>query len=120
VTAIRVTRPATRWRDLLRRYRILIDGREVGRLRRDATQQYPVLPGSHTVQARIDWTGSPELPVTVEEGQVLDLVVRPRSPTRWLSIPDHLKLFFGRDRWLILEVQPRSVQSSERLGETPP
>lgn len=45
--------------DKLRRYRILVDGNEVGRLGEKGRLSYPVSEGPHTIEARIDWCASP-------------------------------------------------------------
>jgi hypothetical protein len=77
-------------RDRGRSYRIEIDGRRVGKLRRGETAKYPVTPGTHTVRARIDWTGSPALPVEVSADAPARVVVGPAGlPYEfWLAIGD--------------------------------
>jgi hypothetical protein len=45
-------------RDMLRSYQVIIDGREVGRLRRRQTGRYEVEPGHHDITIGIDWNGS--------------------------------------------------------------
>jgi hypothetical protein len=78
-------------RDRGRAYWIKIDGKRVGKLRRGETAKYPVAPGPHTVQARIDWTGSPVLPVDVSADAPTRVVVSPAGlPYEfWLAIGYH-------------------------------
>lgn len=57
------------WRNRARGFRLLLDGKEVGKIANDASEEYPVEPGVHTLQCKIDWCSSPELEVTVKEGE---------------------------------------------------
>jgi hypothetical protein len=75
-------------RDRGRVYWIKIDGKRAGKLRRGETAKYPVPPGPHTVQARIDWTGSPVLSVDVSPDAPTRVVVGPAGLPHefWLAI----------------------------------
>lgn len=66
-----------RWQDRFRAYTIVIDGEEVGRLRAGSTVTLPITAGTHTVQLTIDWTGSNELELTINEADEVRLVVAP-------------------------------------------
>ena len=66
-----------RWQDRLRAYTIVIDGEEVGRVRAGSTVTVPITAGTHTVQLTIDWTGSNELELTINEADEVRLVVAP-------------------------------------------
>ena len=68
VGSVRVTRSGDSRRDRYRAYRVLIDGRPVGRIRRGQSVTRDVAPGSHTVQIRIDWCASPEVVIDVAAG----------------------------------------------------
>jgi hypothetical protein len=74
---IRVKR-GTAYRDYLRRYRVMIDGHEVGKIRNDEVLDFAVDPGEHTVRLTIAWTGSPDVAVTVEPGELATLATRAR------------------------------------------
>jgi hypothetical protein len=63
--------------DFFRRYRILVDDVEVASLKEGETARVDVAPGSHAVQARIDWVRTPALHVTVRRDEAVHLVVRP-------------------------------------------
>lgn len=47
--------------------KVLVDGQVVARLWRGSSAHIRVKPGSHRVQARMDWCRSPELEVFVGE-----------------------------------------------------
>jgi hypothetical protein len=72
-----VDRPSAGSRNLLRRYNIKVDGELVGTIRRGGRLAVEVSPGSHHVEARIDWTGSPRVEVNVVDGTDAHLTVRP-------------------------------------------
>lgn len=70
---IRITR-ASQYADGARAYRIVIDGVERGKIKRGETKEFEVENGVHTVCAKMDWCGSPELCVEVNDS-VVELVV---------------------------------------------
>lgn len=81
-TTIRVTRLRTGYRDRLRRYRVLVDGLTIGRLRRGESVEVPVSAGRHTVRVKIDWTGSPTEVVDVAEGTTESFECEPSGLAR--------------------------------------
>ena len=85
-----IERERLAWMDTLRSYRVLVDGEMVGRLRNGETREYPLRPGRHTVQVRIDWTGSEPEVVNALEGHPVHLMVRWRgnlfSRRRYLAL----------------------------------
>lgn len=72
-----VRRPPGGARDLLRKYWIEVDGTRVGTLSRGDTAEFAVVPGTHRVRARIDWTGSAPLRLELAPGEVVRLRVEP-------------------------------------------
>lgn len=73
-----VWRPGGVWqRDLLRSYRLEVDGEPRGTIRRGQILELEVPAGRHAVRARIDWTGSPDIVVDVEPGASVTVVVKP-------------------------------------------
>jgi hypothetical protein len=55
--------------DLLRRYRILLDGVEIGRLRLGGTISVERPPGRVLIEARIDWCSAAPLIIPVVAGE---------------------------------------------------
>jgi len=72
-----VERPDAAWRDRVRRYVVKIDGTACGKVGPGGRLVLPVPPGHHTVQARIDWAGSPVVDVEVGGGEKLRFIVAP-------------------------------------------
>jgi len=66
-------------RDLLRKYRVLVDGSPVGLIADGGVESFAVAPGDHSVQLKLDWTRSPPVEITVEEGRELHLLGGPRG-----------------------------------------
>lgn len=92
-----VRRPAPLWRDGLRRYRIQVDGEEIGKVRGGDEVAVTVAPGRHSIRARIDWTGSPDVDVDVAAGEHVVLTVEPAGSSL------RLDQVFGSDRYLTLK-----------------
>jgi hypothetical protein len=77
-----VQRTAHQQRDARRAYKIYVDHELQGRLREGSVLEVLDLePGAHIVQARLDWTGSPEHLVELGAGQTVKLIVEPAGGT---------------------------------------
>ena len=63
-----VRRPST-YRDRVRIYKVLVDGKEVGKIGNDSVMEFDISPGTVTVKGKIDWCSSPALEVAIEPGQ---------------------------------------------------
>jgi hypothetical protein len=66
----------SRFMDSLRRYRILLDGKEVVRLSNGETFRREIPSGEHVIEARIDWCGSRPRHFVARAGEDTALVVR--------------------------------------------
>jgi hypothetical protein len=76
------------WQDALRNYKVLVDGAPSGDIKRNSELVIPVSPGLHSVQLSIDWLGSPEVRINVNNGQTRVLNCGPagkRSP-HWVFL----------------------------------
>jgi hypothetical protein len=67
---------------------VSIDGRRVGSITNDSTQQYKVSPGKHTVSVSVFMGGTREITVSVERGQQVNLRC-------WVELLGGLKLVRG-------------------------
>jgi hypothetical protein len=67
MTTIHIRREAG-WADFIRSYRVVLDGREVGRLKRGEGITLPTTAGTHTLQLEIDWCRSNAVSFSIEDG----------------------------------------------------
>jgi len=95
---VKISRSAHGYRDSLRRYKVLIDGVEVGRVKRGETVETIVGPGHHTLSIVIDWITS-ELTFDVGERDAVHFLCSPggscrnaprdlKSGAQWVSITE--------------------------------
>ena len=70
--------------DRIRAYKVFVDGEFVGKLGNDSSAQFPVEPGEHEIQLRIDWARS----------RCIRVRATPETPTRLLCS--------GRPTWQAL------------------
>lgn len=51
--------------NMARSYRIYLDGKKLGYIGNQQTQEFQVSPGNHALNLKIDWYGSVDLPITL-------------------------------------------------------
>jgi hypothetical protein len=56
--------------DRTRKYRVLLDGVEVGRIANGEVQSIPVASGTHRLQLKIDWCSSNAVDFTAQVDQI--------------------------------------------------
>lgn len=102
MATIRIKR-TNEYSNLLRDYKILIDGQQVGTIANGETKDFSTTVGQHTVTAKIDWCSSPDVSVDVKENQTIALnVCGLKTPIEFLFLIYCLTK--GRNRYLTLEV----------------
>lgn len=65
------------YRDALRRYAVLVDGVQVGRVARGETVRFELPAGVHRLQLKIDWCTSPARVAVVEAGRTVCFACAP-------------------------------------------
>lgn len=73
-------------RDILRSYKVFIDGRLVGTIRQGSTCEFEIQPGRHDVFLTIDWCSSPHLPLDIVPDEEVKLICQGRNLFRLLDI----------------------------------
>lgn len=88
MTQIHFQRPEQLGGDRKRLYRLYVDEKRVGKIRIGSDSRIEVEPGSHTVQVKIDWTGSARETILVEPGdtKVIRIATDVENPKRLLGI----------------------------------
>jgi hypothetical protein len=100
ITLKRLRRPLG---DLLRTYKVVIDGNTVGDIRRGETKTFDVPPGQHEIHLEIDWAKSRDLDLNLSSGDVASLTCSARPPNGGLAVlasKDYIKLELVDGSWL--------------------
>lgn len=66
-----VRRDKTLWKDAVRDYHVLVDGKSVAKLGHGKEARIALAPGKHTLQMKIDWCTSPQLHIACRAGETL-------------------------------------------------
>src|SRR3954452_23086889 len=102
MASLTIERAANAWVDRARAYKVMVDGNEVGSVKRGETQTFQVPPGPHEVHMKIDWTRSPSVEADFAEGTDVRLHVKPNAnpfTVLWYVI-------FARKKYLSLDRAP--------------
>jgi hypothetical protein len=103
ITLKRLRRPLG---DVLRTYKVVIDGTRVGDIRRGETKTFDVPPGQHEIHLEIDWAKSRNLELNLSSGDVATLTCSARPPNSgWtaLASKNYIKLEIVDGSWLAVD-----------------
>jgi hypothetical protein len=103
ITLKRLRRPLG---DVLRTYKVVIDGNTVGDIRRGETKTFDVPPGRHEIHLEIDWAKSRNLELNLSSGDVASLECSARPPNAgWtaLASKNYIKLEIVDGSWLAVD-----------------
>ena len=101
--------------DVLRTYKVVIDGNRVGDIRRGETKTFDVPPGQHEIHLEIDWAKSRNLELNLSSGDVATLTCSARPPNSgWtaLASKNYIKLEIVDGSWLAVGGRPLADRSS--------
>jgi hypothetical protein len=76
---IHIARRANAYQDRARAYKVMLDGEEVGRVKRGESVSFDAAPGAHQLQMKIDWATSEPVDIQVAPGQDLHFECWPNS-----------------------------------------
>jgi hypothetical protein len=79
MATIRIQRPKMFGAAVARKFRIYIDGTQVGMIGYGQQKEFETTAGRHTVTAKIDWCGSPDVIVNLNENETKCLTVKSRG-----------------------------------------
>jgi hypothetical protein len=103
ITLKRLRRPIG---DVLRTYKVVIDGDTVGDIRRGETKTFDVPPGQHEIHLEIDWAKSRNLELNLSSGDVASLTCSARPPNSGfaaLATKNYIKLEIVDGSWLAID-----------------
>jgi hypothetical protein len=67
------------WSDKFRKWKVVLDGNEVGRLREGEEIRVDVPDGAHEIQMKIDWTTSAKIPFECGSDEEVRFICRPTA-----------------------------------------
>ena len=103
ITLKRLRRPLG---DVLRTYKVVIDGSTVGDIRRGETKTFDVPPGQHEIHLEIDWAKSRNLELDLSAGDAATLTCSARPPNAGstaLASKNYIKLEIVDGSWLAVD-----------------
>ena len=100
------------WQDFARTYLIVVDGGEIGTLKRSGSLSIDLPVGPHTCQARISWTGSREQSIDVVADAETRVCVCP-TPHSALDEFGNLRRATSAANWLMLVPDEKSATATE-------
>jgi hypothetical protein len=89
MSTLRIHR-SSEWTNKYRAIDLYLDGCKIGAVKDGHTESFEIGPGSHHLEARIDWCGSKLFTFTAEEGSVQEVKLSAFPFANWLlpiSIP---------------------------------
>ena len=93
---IHVQRRDVAYQDRARAYKVMLDGEEMGRVKRGESVSFDAAPGAHQLQMKIDWATSEPLDIEVAAGQDLRFEcwpnAKPLTALYWTT--------FGRKKYI--------------------
>jgi hypothetical protein len=101
------------WTDRIRKYRILLDGEEIGRIGEGEELRQEIADGPHVIEAKIDWCGSPPLRFNATSEDKTVLVSS--ALLGWRAFVGIFYVIFNRRGYL--DIRLLKQQSSRRRWE---
>lgn len=90
--------------DLFRAYHVLVDGNDIGEIRRGELRRFPIAAGPHEIHLVIDWCESPSVNAEVQPGGNVKLECWPRfSAWQWKTA------VANPNEWIALALAPSSA-----------
>lgn len=90
-------------------YGIYVDDKKIGAISNEETVQVKVVPGRHTIYARLDWCYSPTLTFDVKAGDTRTFNVNSLKNTNLLMIALFLVVLYNTLRFLFDIDNPRLI-----------
>jgi hypothetical protein len=86
---LRIARPKSPYMDRWRRYRVHLDGAEIGSIKNDEVREFAIEPGEHDVRLIIAWEGSDVLRFSVGPRETAYFIVMPHTALPVVGAPGH-------------------------------
>lgn len=86
------------WTDRLRKYKVILDEREVGTIEPGGNFEYQTTPGIHTLYLKIDWCRSNKLKFEIQDNEILEFKCGGLKHIKFLAILWYIT--FGKNSYL--------------------
>lgn len=103
--------------DILRAYRIILDGQNIGHIKDGETKQFTVSEGQHQLALKIDWCGSKTIQFTATAGDKLEFHAKSNLTGKNWFYPGWWYMLFDRHSYLLIEQDPASAQASSMASQ---
>jgi hypothetical protein len=70
--------------NLLRNYRLFIDGQKIGTIANGKTKEFEITAGRHSIVGKIDWCSSPELTFDINDNDTKTLLIGGFKNSNWI------------------------------------
>jgi len=108
-TTLRVRRPSGHYQDALASYRLELDGQTLARIRPGQDLTFAIPPGTHSLRARINWTGSRTLAFDAAPGSTVTVRVQP------VDVMFGLWRMFTTTEWVMIELMEPGHESQDHV-----
>lgn len=89
--------------DSLRKYKVVLDGKEIDTISRGKEKEFQITPGKHKIQLKVDWCQSNEIEFKIKKNEILNFVCGSnlKGLKLFLSL---LYITFWRNKYLYIEL----------------
>jgi len=70
--------------NLMRDYRLFIDGQKIGTIANGKTKEFEITAGQHSIVAKIDWCSSPELTFDLNDTDTKTVLIGGFKNSNWI------------------------------------
>ena len=83
MTILRIYRP-NEYINRLRKYRLIVDGKEIGTIENEQKKIFNISPGQHSIIAKIDWCSCKKHTFTVNDNETKTFRIEGFKNAKWL------------------------------------
>lgn len=70
--------------NMIRDFKIFIDGKQVGTIANGKTKEFTTTPGQHTITSKIGWCSSPDISISITDNETKKLKVGGFKYAKWV------------------------------------
>ena len=89
--------------DYLRKYKIILDGKLIGKIAKDELKSFNIEPGNHTIYLKIDWCRSNKINFHVSENEDINFICENFSKNNFKGFLFPLYITLFKNKYLTLK-----------------